>query len=358
MSLLAFPPLQAVAQGQPELSLTVSGNVDKWNPQTKKWEHYDGGIAHQGDTYRAIEGGSLTGQVTGTQESFKLHSCSAIRFIRLHLSPSHNDMYCKVFGQLETKVPTDRTAIDDLIFECPVGLQQTGMQGGGPGLHTTLQTPTAREVRLGIDSGSGSRMKPVSFIAGTITAVDPPAGTFTLRGDNGQIVTVVVRDWSQLAKPTLGQRIMNETPAQMVAELKVGEKLIVYGVATLPGGGSGAFAQATPINFYANVLFPPNGRYIFGATFVLASPITPEIGQGTSALGASTLTLEAGEVPVNTLAGIQLKNVVCEIGAEAFVVPPPPPPYVVGGAGTIGTLPIYVLIGAGVGILIFNNHGS
>lgn len=371
MANLMLAPMAALAQAHPQLDLKATGEVQKWNRTTKTWDPFTTGVAQEGDTFRAIEGGSLDCTVVGegtSVEKMHLHSCSAVRFVKLNLTQGGNTIYCKAFGQIQSWMGHDRWASDDLKLEYPVSMEVMGRDVHAPRgtgvAHTTYQTPTAASTRLAIYENSAAKAQGLSFVRGTIESINPADGTFLLKEANtGRVDTVTCRGWTQVARPTLQARIMNETPAMMVQSLHVGDTVTVYGVATAgrPLGslpqGMGAFAQTTPINFQATVVFPNGGLYIFGGTFVLSSPIVPAVGDGVTADGLATLENGVGQLTANLLPGIQLVNVTCEIGNEAFVVPPPEAPVEV-AAGSLGGLPLFILLGAGAAILFHPNNGG
>ncbi|HEY3998108.1 MAG TPA: hypothetical protein VGO93_04545 [Candidatus Xenobia bacterium] len=374
LSILSFSlPTAALADAgtAPQMVATPTGNVQVWSPSSNAWQPFSGGVVTQNETFRCIEGGSLVASVQNegsSTESITLSSCSAIRFVRLNLRMGGNSIYAKFFGQGSVKMSPDRKGIDDVKLESPVAGAWFGRDagmGGGTLVDAVFQNPTAREGRLALNQNT-AKLQGLSFIAGTVVSVDPASGTFRLKEDvSGRIDTVSLRYWSQLAKPTLQARVINESAGAILSQLTPGEALTVYGVATaaqtgsLPlATGSAAFAQAQAINFIATVVYPPGGLYIFGGTFVLSSPVTPAVGEGLSATGQATLQLVAGELQTALLPGIQLVNVACEIGNEVFTVPPPPAPGAVGTGTSIGALPIYILLGVGAGLLLIHNGGG
>jgi hypothetical protein len=373
---MMLSPAAVLAQTPPvpQLLLKAHGSVQLWNIADKKWENYSEGVAREGQTFRCIEGGTLDGHVVGegpSIEKIHLDSCTAIRFVRLNLSQQGNTYYCKGFGQISAWMSHDRLPIDDFKLEYPVGLEVFGKDIGvvPPGLptdisQTTFQTPTAAHARLAIytNGDSTARLFGLTFVEGIVQALNPANGTFIIKEDGpvGRLDTVTCRFFTQVAKPRLNERVMNETAAQQVNYLHVGDKVTVYGVATagqtgsLPAPGMGAFSPSTPVNFQSTVIFPHDGQYIYGGSFVLTTPNVPINGVGVTANGASTLTLRDGQVIPTQLAGIQLLNVACEVGAEIFGVPPPVAPVVVGGSA-IG---LYILLGIGAAILLNNNNGQ
>ncbi|MHB2016710.1 MAG: hypothetical protein ACYCW6_07160 [Candidatus Xenobia bacterium] len=359
------PRVPATAQfspsGPPQLWLEAHGRVDLFQPGSKEFVTFKRGYARVGQTYRVEEGATLDGIVINefdpkdktNRVKMQVETCSAIRFITLNLTPARNTIYTKAFGQVGIWLGSNRTRVDDVKLEWPVGLGTVGRELPPPPdeNHTLAQNTDAREVRVGNYEHSTSRLQGLLNVTGKVVSKDPQTATIVVQSEkDGQNVPVSVMDWSQIAKATVATQMPEsgdaerrtqkrndkedigtkqhqdqgrpETIDEMMKDIAVNEHLVVYGVRAASARREASFERGgPPAPLQATIIYPDNTRYFYGLQFVRDTPVVPTLGPGVVSVGPSTLVMNAGQLVANDLSGVSLLGCDCMVG---WIIWPPP----------------------------------